>query len=79
MEGRDQPRGNLPEEAQVRTQSRRTLPLNLVRVNEAATQADLGYPREEPYAGKPHVRMCVQKRLMCSAGVSPAGVRAEAP
>ena len=58
MEGRDQPRGNLPEEAQVRTQSRRTLPLNLVRVNEAATQADLGYPREEPYAGKPHVRIC---------------------
>ena len=36
MEGRDQPRGNLPEEAQVRTQSRRTLPLNLMRVNEAA-------------------------------------------
>ena len=26
-----------------------------------------------------HVRLCVQKRLMCSAGVSPAGVRAEAP
>jgi hypothetical protein len=28
---------------------------------------------------KIHVRLCVQKRLMCSAGVSPAGVRAEAP
>jgi len=26
-----------------------------------------------------HVRLCVQVRLMCSAGVSPAGVRAEAP
>jgi hypothetical protein len=24
-------------------------------------------------------RLCVQVRLMCSAGVSPAGVRAEAP
>ena len=30
-------------------------------------------------AGEPHVRLCVQVRLMCSAGVSPAGVRAEAP
>jgi hypothetical protein len=26
-----------------------------------------------------HGQLCVQKRLMCSAGVSPAGVRAEAP
>ena len=36
MEGRDQPEGNSPETAQARTQSRKILPLNLVRVNEAA-------------------------------------------
>ncbi len=29
---------------------------------------------EEPYAGILLVRMCVQQRLVCSAGVSPAGV-----
>ena len=36
MEGRDQPKGNSQGEAQDRTQSRRILPLNLMRVNEAA-------------------------------------------
>ena len=36
MEGRGQPKGNLQGEAQARTQSRRILPLNLMRVNEAA-------------------------------------------
>ena len=29
--------------------------------------------------GKPHVRPCVQRRLMCSVGVSPTGGRAEPP
>jgi hypothetical protein len=28
----------------------------------------------KPYEGKPHVRLCVQKRLACSVGVSPTGV-----
>jgi len=28
---------------------------------------------------QPHDRLCVQVRLMCSAGVSPAGGRAETP
>jgi len=36
VEGRDQPKGNLQGEAPARTQSRRILPLNLMRVNEAA-------------------------------------------
>jgi len=36
VEGRDQPKGNLHGEAQARTQSRKILPLNLMRVNEAA-------------------------------------------
>jgi hypothetical protein len=34
---------------------------------------------EEPDAGKLHVRFCVQRRLACSAGVSPAGVKARSP
>ena len=29
----------------------------------------------KPYSGKPNVRLCVQRRLVCSAGVSPAGVK----
>lgn len=33
---------------------------------------------EEPNAGKLHVRLCVQQRLACSAGVSPARVGARA-
>ncbi len=36
MEGRDQLKGNSQRRNQGRTQSRRTLPLNLMRVNEAA-------------------------------------------
>jgi RNA-directed DNA polymerase len=40
VEGRDQPKENLHGEAEVRTQSWRTLPPNLVRVNAAAHRAD---------------------------------------
>jgi RNA-directed DNA polymerase len=36
VEGRDQPKGRPHKEAQARTQSRKLLPLNLMRVNEAA-------------------------------------------
>ncbi len=34
---------------------------------------------EEPGAGKPHAGMCVQRRLVCSAGDSPVGVKARSP
>ncbi len=37
------------------------------------------YPRWKPYAGKPHVRLCVQRRLACSAGDKPAGARVRGP
>jgi hypothetical protein len=30
-------------------------------------------------SGNPHVRMCVQRRLACSAGVSPARVTIRSP
>ena len=33
----------------------------------------------EPDAGDPHVRLCVQRRLACSAGDKPAGVKVRAP
>ena len=33
----------------------------------------------KPYEGKPHVRLCVQKRLTCSVGVSPTGVIVRSP
>jgi len=32
----------------------------------------------KPYSGKPTVRLCVQRRLVCSAGVKPARVKAKA-
>jgi transposase InsO family protein len=61
VEGRGRPEGNLLEKAKIRTQSRVALLLNLRWVNGAArsmNRAVLGYLREEPYAGKPHVRFC---------------------
>jgi hypothetical protein len=33
----------------------------------------------KPYRGKPDVRLCVQRRLACSAGVNPARVRIRSP
>ena len=33
----------------------------------------------KPDAGKPHVRLCVQLRLACSAGVRPVRVRIRGP
>ena len=35
--------------------------------------------REEPDAGNLHVRVCVQRRLACSAGERPAGARVRSP
>ena len=35
--------------------------------------------RGEPDAGNPHIRLCVQRRLACSAGDSPAGERVSSP
>ena len=33
----------------------------------------------KPDAGNPHVRLCVQRKLACSAGDRPAGVRVRSP
>ena len=36
-------------------------------------------PVGEPDAGDRHVRLCVQRRLVCSAGDKPAGARVRSP
>jgi len=36
-------------------------------------------PVGEPDAGDRHVRLCVQRRLACTAGDKPAGVEVRAP
>ena len=36
-------------------------------------------PVGKPDAGNPHVRLCVQRRLACSAGERPAGARVRSP
>ena len=36
-------------------------------------------PVGKPDAGNPHVRLCVQRKLACSAGDRPAGVRVRSP
>ena len=36
-------------------------------------------PVGKPDAGDPHVRLCVQLRLVCSAGVKPARARIKNP
>jgi hypothetical protein len=47
----------------------RQLPTSLIL--DRWSRADLGKPQEEPSAGKPPARMCVQRRLARLAGVSP--------
>src|SRR5664280_2005097 len=36
-------------------------------------------PVGKPDAGKLHVRLCVQRRLVCSAGIKPAGAKVRRP
>ena len=36
-------------------------------------------PVGKPDAGNQHVRLCVQRRLVCSAGDKPAGARVRSP
>src|SRR3979411_1535912 len=36
-------------------------------------------PVGKPDAGNPHVRLCVQRRLACSAGDKPAGAKVRSP
>jgi hypothetical protein len=61
-----------------RTQGRESVSQVPERVRKAARPA-VKHPRWEPYAGKLHVRLCVQRRLACSAGDKPAGVEVRAP
>ncbi|MCX5847581.1 MAG: hypothetical protein NTW12_14715 [Deltaproteobacteria bacterium] len=47
---------------------------SLVSVGEIIRMKNIG----KPCAGESHARLCVQRRLVCSAGVKPARVKARA-
>jgi len=49
--------------------------VNCCTSTTTVTDKRMGKVVGEPYRGKPDVRLCVQLRLVCSAGVSPARVR----
>src|SRR5208282_4005515 len=73
-------KGNADRERTLRTQGRDGASQGLDRVRQAARpRLAVRHPRWEPYAGRPHVRLCVQRRLACSAGERPAGVRIRSP
>ena len=95
MEKRERQEGITPRQAKGQTQRWQPLQPNLERVNEVnspqvlseeptavtphggfcggESQQWLSYPTDLP------VRLCVQRRLACSAGDKPAGVEVRAP
>src|SRR3974377_2458563 len=70
--------GNAGQQSTRRAQDRESVSQALERVRQAVRFA-VKHPRKEPDAGNPLVRMCVQRRLACSAGDKPAGVEVRAP
>jgi RNA-directed DNA polymerase len=58
VEGRGPAEGNPREDSARRTQRRTSASSALERVRHAASEAWRYYPRQEPDAGKPHVRIC---------------------
>lgn len=50
-----------------------------LELRRASGQAHEGKPRSEPDWGNPTVRECVQRKLACSAGDSPAGAEIRSP
>src|SRR5262245_19077816 len=76
VERRAETKGNANQESTCRTQSRISVSQAQERIRQAFA---VTHPRWEPYAGKPHVRLCVQRRLACSAGDRPAGARVRSP
>ena len=52
-------KGNADQQSTCRTQSRESVPQALERIRKVAvTHFAVTYPRWEPDAGKPHVRIC---------------------
>ena len=54
VERRAETKGNADQQRTRRTQRRISVSKLLARIRQACR----GYPRWEPYAGKPHVRIC---------------------
>jgi hypothetical protein len=50
-----------------------------LKLRRDSGKAHEGKPRSEPDRGNPAVRECVQRRLACSAGDSPAGAVIRSP
>jgi hypothetical protein len=53
--------------------------MSVLELRRASGKAHEGKPRSEPDWGNPTVRECVQRRLACSAGDSPAGAETRSP
>ena len=58
VEQRAGTKGNAGQQSTRRTQSRESVSQALERIRKAAITLAVTYPRWEPYAGKPHVRLC---------------------
>jgi hypothetical protein len=58
VEGRGPAKGNSSESSACRTQRRESASSAFERVRQAAREAWRYHPRQEPDAGKPHVRIC---------------------
>jgi len=58
VEQRAGTKGNAGQQSTRRTQSRESVSQALERIRKVAFAVT--HPRWEPYAGKPHVRLCVQ-------------------
>jgi len=59
VERRAGTKGNADQQSTCRTQSRESVPQALERIRKVAvTHFAVTYPRWEPDAGKPHVRIC---------------------
>jgi hypothetical protein len=58
VERRAGAKGNAGQERTLRTQGREGAPQGLDRVRQARARFAVKHPRQEPYAGKPLVRIC---------------------
>src|SRR5262249_61182549 len=58
VEPRAGTKGNANQQHTGWTQSRQTVSQVLARIRQTAKRFAVTHPRQEPYAGKPHVRIC---------------------
>ena len=58
VERRTGTKGNVGRQSTCRTQRRASLSQELERIRQVGDRFAVTHPRWEPYAGKPHVRIC---------------------